>query len=109
MWILGCIKQTVPLGFINTRLRNRSLIHCIKDVCTKNLLVDDGKYLLADDERNSNQGGGGFSTRGEIENFKGGILILHPEIPKQHRLNIKSMQNTVFYHVALCNWFVSYA
>ena len=41
--------MAVPLAVINTKLRGKSLIHCISDVCTKNLLVDDGKYIQVDD------------------------------------------------------------
>ena len=41
---LACLKIAVPLSFLNTNLRTKALIHCIKEGASKNLIVEDGKF-----------------------------------------------------------------
>lgn len=39
----GCLKTYIPVSLLNTNVRKRSLLHCIKEGGANNLVVDDGK------------------------------------------------------------------
>ncbi|XP_067940711.1 long-chain fatty acid transport protein 2-like [Watersipora subatra] len=42
----GCFKMVIPISFLNTNLRTKALLHCIRDASTMNLIVDNEPDLL---------------------------------------------------------------